>query len=638
MAAAEGADPGLGAAEGPGLEPGLGAAEGPGLDAAEGPGLEPGLGAAEGPGLGAAEGPGLDAAEGPGLEPGLDTAEGPGLGAAEGPGLEPGLDTAEGPGLGAAEGPGLDAAEGPGLDAAEGPGLEPGLGAAEGPGLEPGLGAAEGPGLEPGLGAAEGPGLGAAEGPGLEPGLDAAEGPGASGPGAALDAVGPPGTPGPGDAAELERAEERLRRLLCRCEPPLIFLQNLLVWERPAQSGLMLLGLSGLFWLFSSTSLRPFFLISLSVLAIVFLDHWKSELLSHIIVQRPMDEGESDGNSTRPRLLTLPDLCHHLAESCVAFNLYLKEVLDYKRQNPGKFCLKMCLGCSAFAAVGHYIPGIMISYIFKKAMVKLESCDEPTAETESESEAELSSFNSKVDVRTTALAFAITDSELSDEEASILESGGFSMSRGTTPQLSDVSEDLDQQSMNSEPEEAFSKDLPEFPSVEDLAEDGSPSLVLPGLSLESSISILDPQFFIQTLSSPLHFVNTHFNGNEAAVNQSKAGQVSALSLNLDTFSEEIGNSTINTVLQNTLSVLLSNPLTGSHSEDFHSQQKLSRAGSMDLEMRGAESHQEVDDFELLDQGELDQMDKELGLNEQLRQADRGQSTWQLTETELLRKS
>ncbi|GCB81886.1 hypothetical protein scyTo_0022843, partial [Scyliorhinus torazame] len=30
----------------------------------------------------------------------------------------------------------------------------------------------------------------------------------------------------------------------------------------------------------------------LSVLAIVFLDHWKSELLSHIIVQRPMDEGE----------------------------------------------------------------------------------------------------------------------------------------------------------------------------------------------------------------------------------------------------------------------------------------------------------------------------------------------------------
>lgn len=46
----------------------------------------------------------------------------------------------------------------------------------------------------------------------------------------------------------------------------------------------------------------------------------------------------------------------------------------------------------------------------------------------------------QVDVKKTALALSITDSELSDEEASILESGGFSVSRATTPQLTDVSE------------------------------------------------------------------------------------------------------------------------------------------------------------------------------------------------------
>lgn len=48
----------------------------------------------------------------------------------------------------------------------------------------------------------------------------------------------------------------------------------------------------------------------------------------------------------------------------------------------------------------------------------------------------------QVDVKTTALAMAITDSELSDEEASILESGGFSVSRATTPQLTDLSEGI----------------------------------------------------------------------------------------------------------------------------------------------------------------------------------------------------
>jgi len=49
-------------------------------------------------------------------------------------------------------------------------------------------------------------------------------------------------------------------------------------------------------------------------------------------------------------------------------------------------------------------------------------------------------FVGQVDAKTTALAMAITDSELSDEEASILESGGFSVSRATTPQLTDLSE------------------------------------------------------------------------------------------------------------------------------------------------------------------------------------------------------
>ncbi|XP_020381064.2 reticulophagy regulator 2-like [Rhincodon typus] len=263
--------------------------------------------------------------------------------------------------------------EGPG---AGGPGGEgPGAGAPGGEG--PGAGAPGGEG--PGAGG-EGPGNGrlgpAGEGLGRTR-LETGElgrgglGPWAEGSGPGLERLGREGggegwSSAPGDGADVQRIEELWRRLLCRCEPALIYLQSLLVWERPLQSGLMLLGLSGLFWLFSSTSLRPIFLISLSALATVFLDNWKSELLPHVAVQRLMDEGESDGNSIRPRLLRLPDLCHYLAESCVAFNVYLKEVLEYKKQNPGKFCLKMCLGCSALAAIGHYIPGIMISYIFSE--------------------------------------------------------------------------------------------------------------------------------------------------------------------------------------------------------------------------------------------------------------------------------
>uniref|UniRef100_A0A493THZ4 RETREG1-3/ARL6IP-like N-terminal reticulon-homology domain-containing protein n=1 Tax=Anas platyrhynchos platyrhynchos TaxID=8840 RepID=A0A493THZ4_ANAPP len=377
--------------------------------------------------------------------------------------------------------------------------------------------------------------------------------------------------------------------------------------------------------LFSSTSLRPLFLLSMSLLGVLLLERWKPRFLFDF------SGGEGVTSGAQPHLLSVPELCHCLAESWVTFRLYLQELLQYKRQNPAKFCMSVCSGCLILAVVGHYVPGIMISYIIllsillwplvvyheliqrmytrlepvlmkldysmkaetlhhkhekKKRQGKSEPAagDEPTAETESESEAELSGFSPVVDVKKTALALSITDSELSDEEASILESGGFSVSRATTPQLTDVSEDLDQQSLHSEPEESFSKDLAEFPSVEeyhsrDLGpqsdEDAfgvplGPELAHAARELDSAEKeAADSDLSILRLASPLHFVNTHFNGS---------GQAAG------------GDGEPETV-PNTLSALLQTTAS-------------------------PEEEEEAEDFELLDQRELEQMDVELGLGEE----------------------
>ncbi|XP_065736471.1 reticulophagy regulator 2 isoform X2 [Phocoena phocoena] len=201
--------------------------------------------------------------------------------------------------------------------------------------------------------------------------------------------------------------------------------------------------------------------------------------------------------------------------------------------------------------------------------------DEPLAETESESEAELAGFSPVVDVKKTALALAITDSELSDEEASILESGGFSVSRATTPQLTDVSEDLDQQSLPSEPEEALSRELGEGEET-DLAppEDllGSPqALSRQDLDLEEEEDVASKETLLR-LSSPLHFVNTHFNGAGSptdGVMLSPGGPVETLSPEADS----------------------PQPLPAPEEEEALA----------------------TEDFELLDQGELEQLNAELGL-------------------------
>ncbi|KAK5610406.1 hypothetical protein CRENBAI_005240 [Crenichthys baileyi] len=430
---------------------------------------------------------------------------------------------------------------------------------------------------------------------------------------------------------ELDRLRERLQAWLSQYEPLLLWLQRLLVWERPLYSISAGLTLNTLFWLLSSTSLRPLFLLSVSLLGLMLLERWKSKLPIITVQHAEAEPLQSQTLSTEHHLLSVPELSHHLAESYLTCCLYLQEMLQYKHRNHGRFCSMMCSGCFVLALVGHYVPGIMISYIIalsvllwplvvyheliqrmytglepilmkldysmkadtehrkhdkRKMKKEIEEGDEPRAETESESEEEeeLSCFAPTVDVKTTALAMAITDSELSDEEASILESGGFPVSRATTPQLADFSEDLDQQSFHSDPEEAYLRDLPDFPSVEEFPSIEHSLLHFPlrgpgqgdGAQAQSEKEPLSPAtLLIQHLASPLHFVNTHFNGHgrppggeEGALpsmgvrEESQVGEQKAAAVNqgtqrsLEALSEEIVSTAISTVVQNTLSALL----------------------------------------------------------------------------------
>ncbi|KAM6893741.1 reticulophagy regulator 2 [Xenentodon cancila] len=547
-----------------------------------------------------------------------------------------------------------------------------------------------------------------------------------------LEDLFPPGTSeqacGDGDP-ELERLRERLQAWLSQYEPPLLWVQRLLVWERPLYSISVALTLNTLFWLLSSTSLRPLFLLSVSLLGLVLLERWKPKLPINIVQHAETQPVQSETRSSEQHLLSVPELSHHLAESYLTCYLYLQEMLLYKQQNHGKFCVMMCSGCFVLAVVGHYVPGIMISYIIvlsvllwplvvyheliqrmytglepilmkldysmkgdtehrkhdkRKVKKEVEEGDEPRAETESESEEELSCFAPTVDVKTTALAMAITDSELSDEEASILESGGFSVSRATTPQLTDVSEDLDQQSLHSDPEESYLRDLPEFPSVEEFPSIEQSLLHFPlrgpsqgegsQAGAQSEGEPMSPaSLLIQHLASPLHFVNTHFNGHGQPPGSAGAtlsvpgardetrrqegeekerGVTQGAQRSLEALSEEIVSTAISTVVQNTLSALLRSSEASeeptlaeflpaetppgaleipAQSPDTTADTTITTVGPLgpdqDLEEAVATESTagdelpddtlvptEEEDFELLDQSELEQVDEELELS------------------------
>lgn len=477
-----------------------------------------------------------------------------------------------------------------------------------------------------------------------------------------------------GDAEEEAAAAEAVGRLatslwlrLRGWEAVLAAAQRLLVWEKPLHSLVTAATLNGLFWLLSSSSLRPFFLLSISLLTYFLLDLWHPRFLPDVSVpppEEPHSDSEGAGSGAQPHLLSVPELCRYLAESWLTFQIHLQELLQYKRQNPAQFCARVCSGCAVLAVLGHYVPGIMISYIvllsillwplvvyhelIQRMYTRLEPLlmqldysmkaeadalhhkhdkrkrqgknappagDEPLAETESESEAELAGFSPVVDVKKTALALAITDSELSDEEASILESGGFSVSRATTPQLTDVSEDLDQQSLPSEPEEALSRELgegeeTELAPPEDLLS-APPALSKQALDTEEE-GAADKETLLQ-LSSPLHFVNTHFNGAgspQEGVKCPPGGPVETLSPEAVSGDLMAPSST----LSPQLCLPESGPVTLLSPSVLPS---LPQDSPQALTAPEEEEALTTEDFELLDQGELEQLNAELGLGPEM---------------------
>ncbi|KAF5922561.1 hypothetical protein HPG69_017934 [Diceros bicornis minor] len=464
-------------------------------------------------------------------------------------------------------------------------------------------------------------------------------------------------------AEAVGRLATALRLRLRGWEAVLAAAQRLLVWERPLHSLITAAALNGLFWLLSSSSLRPIFLLSISLLAYFLLDLWQPRFLPDVSAsspEEPHSDSEGAGSGARQHLLSVPELCRYLAESWLTFQIHLQELLQYKRQNPAQFCARACSGCAVLAVLGHYVPGVMISYIvllsillwplvvyhelIQRMYTRLEPLlmqldysmkaeadalhhkhdkkkrqgknvppegDEPLAETESESEAELAGFSPVVDVKKTALALAITDSELSDEEASILESGGFSVSRATTPQLTDVSEDLDQQSLPSEPEEALSRELgegeeTELAPPEDLL--GPPqALSRQDLDSEEEEEDAAAKETLLRLSSPLHFVNTHFNGAGSPTDGAKLSPGGPV----ETLSPEAVSGDLTTP-PSTLSPLLrlaeSDPIPSPSVLP-----PLPQDSPQPLPAPEEEEALTTEDFELLDQGELEQLNAELGL-------------------------
>ncbi|XP_062986318.1 reticulophagy regulator 1 isoform X2 [Elgaria multicarinata webbii] len=301
-------------------------------------------------------------------------------------------------------------------------------------------------------------------------------------------------------------------------------------------------------------------------------------------------------------------------EAMMSFFIFLQEMSHFKDQNPGKFCLLVCSVCTFFTILGSYIPGIVLSYLLLLCafLCPLFKCNEfgqkvynnlksfllkldfgirdyidqklkeraemiKTQPTEEDSELDISALCPKVSPAVVAKEMSVSDTDIS--EVSWTDNGTFNLSEGNTPQT-DTSDDFDRPSDH---EEAFVRDLTEFPSVENVA----------GTNDEDDSSIGLP---VQQDRKKDHLLTSSNQGSKEAKEGHSAAGLSLPLMNDQAF--------------NLVRAIAGDVVTSVVSAAVRDQLQSIQA---DPNLNEETDTEEGDDFELLDQSELEQMESELEL-------------------------
>ncbi|XP_063307913.1 reticulophagy regulator 1 isoform X1 [Pelobates fuscus] len=379
--------------------------------------------------------------------------------------------------------------------------------------------------------------------------------------------------------------------------------RDTLTWQRPLRTLITFIFANFLFWFLALTPWRMYHLVSLILLGLVMV-----QIMKHFILSRPRGAQLWRNISKRWEIMSSseckPRLSQCIAESWSSYSAFLQELSHFKQHNPGKFCLVVCSICTFFTILGSYIPGVVLSYLIllcaflcpllkcndfgHKACNKMKSVlqklyfgvsqwkktrskKEAKKSPGDDSELDLSALCPQINPAMMAKELSLSDTEPSEVS---WDNGTFNLSEGYTPQT-DTSDDFDRKS---DQDEMFSKDMAEFPSLENGSGSNDDDLSIglpskPKSKAEKTSRTSKEKYSAAALSlllsdeQPFHLVS-------GVAKEAVTAAVSAL---------------ITDQLQSAL--LSQPPQVASSSEDT--------------------DNEEADDFELLDQSELEDIESEL---------------------------
>ncbi|XP_026142973.1 reticulophagy regulator 1-like isoform X2 [Carassius auratus] len=337
---------------------------------------------------------------------------------------------------------------------------------------------------------------------------------------------------------------------------PLCRISKLINWKRPLWTSALFATTNIAFWFVLLSPCRVFSLISMCLALLVMI-----QLMRDVALSR--SRGASLWRSMTSSWEVIDSVQEGKSGSGSPFTdfwmslkLFIEETSSFKQQNPGKFCLLVCSMCSFLAILGRYIPGVVISYILEKRILQSQAKRESI-------EADLSALFPMMD-STMCKELSISDTEVS--EITWTDNGTFNLSEGHTPQTEN-SEDSDRRS----DEEVFTGGLPEFPSLENGSGTNGDD--------DEDLSIGMP-----TLPAHPSRVGSTQSDEEPAAQALEVVQRLA---------GDVITAAVTAAMQERLEAVVAPVLVQALAE---------------------ESDSEAEDFELLDQSELEQLEGELGLD------------------------
>lgn len=303
--------------------------------------------------------------------------------------------------------------------------------------------------------------------------------------------------------------ENMFRELLSPIEPLIMKIQSLLVWEKPSRSAIMFLIVHGIFWFIAKNGCQFYFCISSIAALMFFVYTWRKWIWPEIRVPPPIPEDTDGWTPVHVRLLSVPEICQHLANLWIFMSNNISCWLAFRQDHHFLFTSLNCSFLLLFAAFGRLISGVTLTYIivmslmlwpcvlynnlFQKIYMALEPLlmrldytlkirpwiwrnqqarktanfgsigTSTTRDSDSESEELMPTRDPKV---TAALARAITDSE--DEGMGVPDIPTPRVSKESSINHSDEHADF---SDNSDIESEFARGLGQMPSLEDQLSD-----------------------------------------------------------------------------------------------------------------------------------------------------------------------